>query len=316
MNGMLGGTPVRHFAGDQKAMVAALIGAQSFGPRPALVFDHLGPARVQAYVPASLRSRYAVFLLGIEVARPLSWDRRRAVRGAAIPLAISEHTRALALRNAPGLEEVAVLHPALEERAPADALDAGLLAKAGESFLLIVGRMAASERYKGHDALLDALAGLGPEFPQARLVVVGDGDDRPRLEARARELGIGARVVFTGFASEATLAELFARARAFVMPSRGEGFGLVYLEAMRAGKPCVALRGGAAEEIVVDRETGLLVDGSPESLQRALEMLLDDPALVRDLGQAGKRRFDQHFRRERFRADLARHLDRLLAASA
>ena len=89
--------------------------------------------------------------------------------------------------------------------------------------------------------------------PGARLVVAGDGDDRPRLEARAAALGLGGAVLFTGFVSEATLAELYRRAAVFVMPSLGEGFGLVYLEAMRAGKPCVAARGSAAEEVVERR---------------------------------------------------------------
>ena len=314
-NEIVAGSSVRHFDGNQKAMAAALFAAQCVGARPAIIFDHLGPARVQAYLPAGLRSRYAVFLLGVEVARPLSWDRRRALRGAAIPLAISEHTRALALQNAPGVASVAVLHPALEERAPAGAKDEALLTKAGDGFLLIVGRMAASERYKGHDLLIETLARLTP-LRETRLVIAGAGDDRARLEARAGELGLAARALFAGFVSEATLAELYARARAFVMPSSGEGFGLVYLEAMRAGKPCVALAGGAAEEIVVDGETGLLVDGSPDALAAALAALVRDPALAARLGAAGRRRFDERFRREHFRAQLAVQLDRLLDRSA
>ena len=107
-----------------------------------------------------------------------------------------------------------------------------------------------TERYKGHDQLLEAMTTL----PDARLVVAGDGDDRRRLEEKAAALGLGDRTFFTGFLSEATLAELYRRCAAFVMPSRGEGFGLVYLEAMRAGKPVLAARGSAAEEIVRGRE--------------------------------------------------------------
>jgi phosphatidylinositol alpha-1,6-mannosyltransferase len=315
-SGTLPGPPVRHFDGDQRALAAALVGRQGVFPRPALVFDHLGPARVQAYLPSALRSRYAVFLLGIEVASRLSWDRRRALRGAELRLAISEHTRALALRSTPGLADVAVLHPALEGRAPAGAVDQALVARAGEGYLLIVGRMAASERYKGHDALLEALARLTLELPAARLVVAGEGGDRARLEARARELGLAKRVLFTGFVSEATLAELHGRSRAFVMPSSGEGFGLVYLEAMRAGKPCVALKGGAAEEIVADGVSGVLVDASPGSLSRALVALLGDRELAARLGAAGRRRFEEHFSRERFRAEFAVRLERLLERSA
>jgi phosphatidylinositol alpha-1,6-mannosyltransferase len=210
---------------------------------------------------------------------------------------------------------VSVLHPALEERPPAGREDAELLARAGEGFFLIVGRLAAAERYKGHDGLLEALASAELLRRGARLVVVGDGDDRPRLQAKARELGLAERVVFTGFVEEATLAVLYARARGFVMPSSGEGFGLVYLEAMRSARACVALSGGAAAEVVVDGETGILVDG-PGPLSEALVALLDHPELAARLGEAGRRRYQERFRRERFRVELAGHLDRLLDRSA
>jgi len=96
------------------------------------------------------------------------------------------------------------------------------------------------------------------------------------------------------------------------MPSRGEGFGLVYLEAMRAGIPCVAARGGAAEEVVVDGETGLLIDpASPEELAAALARLLADPGLRARMGEAGQRRWRRNFSAARYRARLAPLLDRL-----
>ena len=152
--------------------------------------------------------------------------------------------------------------------------------------------MASGERYKGHDQILEAL----PRVPGARLVVAGDGDDRPRLEARAADLGCEERVTFTGFVSEATLAELYRRAAVFVMPSLGEGFGLVYLEAMRAGKPCVAARGSAADEVVADGETGFLVDrDDPEELASVLDRLLASPDLARRMGEAGRRRWREQF---------------------
>src|SRR5262249_19115378 len=214
------------------------------------------PARCQALLPRLLRGPHLVFLNGIEVWRPLSWDRRRALEAARVRLAISEHTRRRAQEFSPSLPPVDVLPLALEDRPPWGRVDRALEERCGEGFVLMVGRMAASERYKGHDQMLEALTRL----PAARLVVAGDGDDRPRLEGRARELGLGGRGVFTGFVEEATLRELYARCALFAMPSRDEGFGLAYLEAMRAARPCVAARGCAAEEIVADGETGSLVD--------------------------------------------------------
>lgn len=273
--------------------------------RLALVFDLLGPARVQAYLPAPLRAPYLIPLYGIEVWRTLDRDRRRALEEATVKFAISEYTVERAGRRRPELRGTSVVPLALEEREPQGPEDAELLGRLGEGFFLIVGRMAATERYKGHDQLLEALpAG-------ARLVIAGDGDDRPRLEEKARSL-LGERAVFTGFVSEATLSRLYQRCAVFVMPSRGEGFGLVYLEAMRAGKPCIAARESAAEEIVVDGATGLLVDpDDPRQFRAALTALLDDPERARSLGEAGREHWRRAFGADRFRARLEPLLERL-----
>ena len=274
--------------------------------RIALVFDLLGPARVQAYLPAPLRAPYLIPLYGIEVWRTLDRDRRRALEAATVKFAISDYTVERAGRRRPEMRGTSVVPLALEEREPQGQEDAELLARLGQGFFVIVGRMAATERYKGHDQLLEAL----PD--RARLVIAGDGDDRPRLEEKARSLGLGERVFFTGFVSEATLARLYERCAAFVMPSRGEGFGLVYLEAMRAGKPCVAARESAAEEVVVDGATGLLVNpDDPRQLRTALDKLLDDPERARGLGEAGRERWRNDFGTDRFRARLEPLLERL-----
>lgn len=302
------GIETRSYAGRPAALAWNLWREQAGGQRVAYVFDLLGPARVQAYVPPSFRARYLIPLLGIEVWRPLSLDRRKALANATVKFAISRHTLDRALPFCPDLAGTAVLPLALEEREPAGAPDAAVLERAGEGFFLIVGRMASGERYKGHDQLLAALPG------GARLVVAGDGDDRPRLETKAGELGVADRVFFTGFVSEATLAELYRRCAALVMPSRGEGFGLVYLEAMRAGKPCVAARRSAAEEIVVDGETGLLVDpDDPRQLARCLADLLGCPPGARRMGVAGRERWQREFGADRFRERLTPLLEELTA---
>jgi phosphatidylinositol alpha-1,6-mannosyltransferase len=305
----------RSFGGRQGALALATWRRQLTGRRVACVYDLLGPARAQAWLPARLRAPYLLVLYGIEAWRQLSGDRLRALRSATVRLATSAFTLEAALRANAGVGPVELLPLCLEERPPAGRLDDALLGRAGHDFLLIVGRMAASERYKGHDELLDALPGLALTHPEVRLVVAGDGDDRPRLEARAAALGLSGRTLFTGFVEEATLAELYRRAAIFVMPSRGEGFGLVYLEAMRAGKPCVAARASAAAELIADGETGLLVDPvDSERLAATLGPLLADRELARAMGQAGRRRFDQVYTPRRFHERLWRHLDRLTLA--
>jgi len=300
----------RSFGGRQKALALRVWRDQvRDSGRTAYVFDLLGPSRVQAYLPSRLRAPYLIPLYGIEVWRPLSWDRARALANATVRLAISTHTLERARPFCPGLDGTAVLPLALEERPPAGEVDGSLLERAGEGFLLIVGRMASTERYKGHDQLLEAM----PRLPGARLVIAGEGDDRPRLEEKARALGIASRVVFTGFVSEATLAGMYGRCAVFAMPSRGEGFGLVYLEAMRAGKPCVAARASAAEEVVADGGTGLLVDpDDPGELTGALERLLENPDVARKMGEAGRRRWRSEFSVERFWSRLEPLLGRLV----
>jgi phosphatidylinositol alpha-1,6-mannosyltransferase len=302
----------RYFGEDQRGLALHVWRRQWRDRRSAYVFDLLGPARIQAYLPGPLRSPYLVPLYGIEVWRPLEWDRRRALAKAAVRLAISEHTVRRARPFCPDLDKVEVLPLALEERAPEGETDGSLLGRLGEGFLLIVGRMASGERYKGHDQILEAM----PRLPASRLVVAGDGDDRRRLEDRARTLGLNGSVTFTGFVSEATLAELYRRCSVFVMPSTGEGFGLVYLEAMRAGKPCIAARGSAAEEIVVDGSTGLLVSPEPGELASAVGTLLREPELGRRMGEAGHRRWRDELGEGRFRERLRPVLERLTCAES
>ncbi|HEY7215274.1 MAG TPA: glycosyltransferase family 4 protein [Thermoanaerobaculia bacterium] len=305
--------PARGFGGDRRALAFAVWRKQIANRGAAYVFDLLGPARVQSFVPAPLRAPYLMPLYGIEVWRPLDWDRRRALLQATARFAISAHTLERARPFCPDLGGTAVVPLALEEREPAGEADAALLDRLGRGFLLIAGRMAAGERYKGHDQLLEALPNLLAEHPKTRLVIAGDGDDRGRLEAKAA-LGVAEAVTFTGFVSEATLAELYRRCAAFAMPSLGEGFGLVYLEAMRAGKPVLAARGSAAEEIVRHSETGLLVDPDDrDELTAGLARLLGEPETAARLGEAGRARWQREFGIERFRERLRPLLERLIA---
>ena len=204
--------------------------------------------------------------------------------------------------------DVVVCHPGLPESPGRRSDDS----RARGSAALIVARMSAAERYKGHDALLDLWPGLLARRPDARLVVAGDGDDRHRLESRAQSLGLSHAVTFAGRVSDARVNELYDECRFLVMPSRDEGFGLVFLEAMRAGKPCIGGRGAAAE-IIEDNVTGLIVDpGSPGShleLAAAVGRLFDEPDTCCRFGAAGRERFLSTFTDVRFRTRLVQAME-------
>jgi len=162
--------------------------------------------------------------------------------------------------------------------------------------LLAVGRLG---RYKGFDVLLDALRRL----PAAELVLVGDGECAQELRDRAAGVGVADRVVFAGAIGDDALAAAYAGADVFVLPSldRGEAFGLVLLEAMRARLAVVAsdIPGAAAGEIVVDGETGVLVPPGDATALAAALARLEDPDLRRRLGGNGFVRWAERYTLER-----------------
>ena len=171
------------------------------------------------------------------------------------------------------------------------------VARDGTGPVLFVGRLV--ER-KGVANLVEALARLGPGGP--RLEVIGDGPERPALEALARQLGLGDRATFRGKVPARELQECYARAAVCVLPSvtdaRGdtEGLGVVLLEAMNWGTPVIASRIGGIPDIVEDGVSGLLVPpGDPEALAAALRRILGDRALARRLGEAGRERLRERF---------------------
>ena len=171
-------------------------------------------------------------------------------------------------------------------------------ARGGDFRVLFVGRLV--ER-KGVHVLLRALARLPDDSP-VRLVVCGDGPERPRLEALARELGVAGRVELAGRVDDERLRREYAEADAFVLPAivdaRGdtEGLGVVLLEAMNSRVPVVASDAGGITDIVEHERTGLLVPpGDEGALATALARLARDPALARALGEAGYRRLTERF---------------------
>lgn len=162
----------------------------------------------------------------------------------------------------------------------------------------LIGNVAALTDHKDHATLLEALALLRPQRPEAFLLILGEGELRPALEARARELGIAARVVFAGFRGD--LDRLVPAFSVFCLSSHHEGLGTSLLDAMNFGVPVVATEAGGIPEAVEDRVTGRTVPArSPALLAAALAEALADPARARAWGDAGRRRFEERFSAER-----------------
>ena len=123
---------------------------------------------------------------------------------------------------------------------------------------------------KGVDHTLRAFARLAAAHPTAIHRIVGKGDDQPRLRELAASLGIADRVVFEQDLTDEELADRYRRCAVFVLPSGQEGFGIVFLEAMRFSKPCIGGDAGGTPDVIEDGETGLLVPyGDLEALTRS-----------------------------------------------
>jgi glycosyltransferase involved in cell wall biosynthesis len=184
----------------------------------------------------------------------------------------------------------------------------------GRPVVLTVARLAASERYKGHDVVLQSLPMVLAKVPDLTYVVAGDGDDRPRLERLAAELGIAEHVLFTGGVSDSELAALYYRCAVFALPAKtvlddhnpkGEGFGIVLLEAMAFGRPVIGPNHGAPAELIRHGENGLVVDPEdPVSVAEALVDLLNHPDRAREMGRAGAELVRTHYSYDRFREQV------------
>jgi glycosyltransferase involved in cell wall biosynthesis len=168
-------------------------------------------------------------------------------------------------------------------------------APAGMPRLAIVGRLIP---IKGHEVLLRALAVVRRERPELTLDVVGDGPLEGELRATVDELGLGDAVTFSGRISP--VAPVFEAAEIVVVPSFGEGFGMVALEAMERGRPVIASAVGGLPEIVDDGRTGLLVPpGDVEALAAAIRDLTASPARTAAMGAAGRARALEEFSQDR-----------------
>ncbi len=183
--------------------------------------------------------------------------------------------------------------------------------------LLFAGRLVME---KGVDDLLQSLALVRSDLPDARLLVLGTGQDQVKLEALAKDLGLDDVVNFAGWVDPGDVSTYMAAADIFVGPSKQsasgwrEGLGLVFLEAMAAGTAVIATRSGGIPDIVVDGETGLLVaENAPDEIATAVGRIHADPALAASLATNGRALVTGTYTRQVSAAAFARLFDELVS---
>ncbi|MFZ0886861.1 MAG: glycosyltransferase family 4 protein, partial [Candidatus Binataceae bacterium] len=174
------------------------------------------------------------------------------------------------------------------------AADAATPARRERSYIFCTSRL--DLQHKAIDALIRAFAMLGPRYSELDLLIGGEGPDRGQIELQIASAELGGRVQLVGFKSRDELWGLYKGALVFAMPSkRAEGLGLVFLEAMACGTPVIGTRSGGAPEIIIEGETGLLVDrNEPEELAATIRKLLDDPEMRARMGRQGRQFAVQH----------------------
>jgi glycosyltransferase involved in cell wall biosynthesis len=273
-----------------------------------LVFsDHINLALVFVPLRIFFRQPYMVWVHGFECFPPNpNWEGFLGLRFSSKCLTSSDHTRDVLLMRYPYLSAVTcdlALDPlrrtaSLPPESPTmsnQRLELKAVSGAkrflGEKVILLVGRLDASQRNKGQDVLIQALPLVKKQHPDAQLVLVGQGDDKARLETLADSYptNIKESVFITGYASDEALSNLYRDCYLFAMPSRGEGFGIVYLEAMRWAKPCVGSKLDGAKCVIQDGRTGLLVDdpSSPKEVAEKIICMLNHPEEAIRMGVAG-----------------------------
>lgn len=286
--------------GESKAM--AVVSAMRAPHARRILVWHLQLAKLLPLM-AGPEARVSVFLHGIEAWRRLDRLSRAALRRVHF-LANSDFTWSKFVEWNP--EFAAAAHQTVHL-----GLGSGVGGSVGTqagpecSAVLMVGRLRRAESYKGHREMIAAWPLVLRQIPSAELWIAGDGDLRADLEQLARNSGVEANVRFHGHISETEKERLIERCRCLALPSAGEGFGLVYLEAMRTGRPCLVSTLDAGREVVNPPEAGLAVNpAKPYEMAAAVVRLLSPGPEWQQWSERARSRYAAHFTREHFERRL------------
>jgi phosphatidyl-myo-inositol dimannoside synthase len=291
---------LRPIQGRLTYSLAALGAAIVHRPIDIVFCGHLFIAPLATLIAKLLGARLWVQVHGIEAWQEPSWLDRRALETAALITSVSRYTRRRLLAGiAIDPAQVKVLPNTVDPRFRPGPKCEGLLDRynaRGKKVLLTVARLSSLERYKGHDLVIRTLPRVLRDYPEMLYLIVGDGDDRARLEALAVEFGVAEKVRFAGHIDAEKLPDYFRLADIFVMPSAGEGFGIVFLEAMASGIPVIGGNQDASLDPLADGVLGTAVNPvNQEQLASAICAALRTPPVRIDRARRfGVQAFSEH----------------------
>jgi len=282
----------------RKAVYHALTGKW---PQDLVFVWHLGLLRLLPFFRFS-KVRVVLMLLGIEAWKEHGGLTRKQLEKVDLFLSISEHTwrNFLHFNNqcADRKQRTVLL-------GIGDPLQGETPAPSATPAALMLSRLSKDEDYKGHREVIGVWARVMRSVPGAELWIVGDGDLRNDLEDLVVQLNLAEHVRFWGRVSEETKEKLLRDSRCLVMPSRGEGFGLVYLEAMRLGRPCLVSTLDAGREVVNPPDAGLAVNPDNEvELADSICRLLGDGREWKHWSEKARHRYEENFTAKHFQERL------------
>jgi phosphatidylinositol alpha-1,6-mannosyltransferase len=252
-------------------------------------------------------ARVVLFLHGIEAWKRQSAYVRHLLKRVDLVLSNSEHTWQRFRALNPAVKSGHTIVPLGIDRPAPDAELA-----ASKAVALMLGRMDRREDYKGHREMIAAWPAVVDRIPGAELWIVGGGSLQPELERIALASPVHSRIRFFGRVSPERKQELLEQCRCLALPSRGEGFGLVYLEAMRLGRPCLVSTVDSGREVVNPPEAGLAADpGRPEELAAATCRLLTPGPQWNEFSERARRRYNSRFTAAAFQCRLSEALQNL-----
>jgi glycosyltransferase involved in cell wall biosynthesis len=290
--------------------------------RPQLILStHLNFLPVAYQLNRLVGIPYWVVAHGIEAWNIQKPSIKRALRQADCILAVSNYTRNRLIQEQ-GL-------PSSQVKVLPNTFDAGvfcikskpeyLLKRHGLSttqpIIMTVARLSSNEQYKGYDQIVRALPDIRKHVPEAHYVLVGKGDDHQRVEALTHNLGLTDCVTLAGYVPDSELCDYYNLSDVFAMPSQGEGFGIVYLEAMACGKPCLGGNQDGALDALCHGELGALVN--PDDVKEIAETLVQIlqgtyPNSLMYQPEALRQKVIETYGFQRFQQTLAQYLNDFL----
>ena len=254
-------------------------------------------------------AKIALFLHGIEAWKRHDWLTRKLLRRVDLFITNSDYTweRFISVNPEYQTRTHITVHLGLSSET-----DSPSVKPESPEAALMIGRLNANEDYKGHNEMIVVWRRVIEKIPSAQLWIVGDGDLKEKLQSLASKTGIEGNIVFWGWVSESKKVDLIRKSNFMALPSRGEGFGLVYLEAMKEGRPCLVSTFDAGREVVNPPEAGLAVDTSnSDEMADAICRLFDQGSEWSKWSEQAKSRYQNNFTAKQFQSRLISALSTL-----